>query len=106
MSKQQGNELPDVEVLGEWDHGMLDPVLSAKDQKDAELKEMQRIQDIKKAVVKVEGQVEGAVRNTLHKVEHALEDMVHHGAEGQTYSDELAGVDMGVALAATFENSS
>ena len=99
MSKQRtSNQIPDVEVSGEWDHGMLDPVLAEKDTSDAN---NLSFQDIKRSFLKVEGQVEGAVRTAFHKVEHAVEHAVEEMKlhDQESFGDELAEiVDVGVAM--------
>lgn len=101
------NELPDVEVLGEWDHGMLDPVLDDDNSSGADLN--RSYQHFKAKVWHMEAQVEGAVRNTFHKVEHAIEEIQikqQQQQEGdadvqQCFDDDLARMDVGVAMIIT-----
>lgn len=104
MSKQRSNKIPDVEVSGEWDHGMLDPILTTKGVEDVN---NLSFQDIKQSFLKVEGQVEGAVRTVFHKVEHAVEGVVEerklHGDQ-ESFGDDLTEiVDVGVAMRARGE---
>ena len=98
MSHQQ-HEVPDVEALGEWDHGMLDPLF--QDPTNPFQPQLNvSYQDLKRTVLKVEDDMEGAVRRTFHKMEHAVEKLIHQADEVQAFEDELAGiVDAGVALA-------
>jgi len=87
-----------VEVLGEWDHGMLDPVENFIAHHDHDLS----FQNLKTKVLTVEHKVEDAAKTAFHKVEHAMEEMIHHGADVSAVTgDELAGpaVDTGVWLA-------
>ena len=106
MSKERGGKIPDVEVSGEWDHGMLDPVFS--NQNAADDVNNLSFQDIKKTVLKVEGQLEGAIRTVVHSVEHAVEDAVEemklHHSNQKSVGDELPEiVDVGVAMRARGE---
>ena len=98
MSHQQ-KEVPDLEALGEWDHGMLDPVFQHSPTNPFQPQPNVSFQDLKRRVLKVENEMEDAVRKTFHKVEHAVEKMIHEADEVQAFEDELAGiVDVGVAL--------
>jgi len=109
-SKQQprGNELPDIEVLGEFDHGILDPVLSPNTMNNGG--SSSSLTYVKDAVLKVEGKVEAVAQHTLQKVENALvvvehavenafEEMKEHGVEDTSFGDDLTGVDTGVWVA-------
>ena len=73
------NELPDVEVLGEWDHGLLDPVLPHQEPS---------LNELKKTAIRVEHKIEDA----FHRVEHAVEEIIHRAEQVQAFDDELAGV--------------
>ena len=101
MSKQRSNKIPDIEVSGEWDHGMLDPVLAEKKDSSDDVNNLS-FQDIKRSFLKVEGQVEGAVRTAFHKVEHAVEDAVEemklHGDQDSNGEELAEIVDVGVAM--------
>ena len=101
-TQEQSNATPDVEILGEWDHGIMDPVFESQGKPanpyhapDLHLS----YQDLKATVLKVEDDMETAVRNTFHRVEHAVEEMIHLGGDVQSFDDELTGiVDAGVSL--------
>lgn len=100
QQQHQSYALPDVEILGEWDHGMLDPVFQDPPENPYQPPHLHlSYQDLKQTVLKVEDEMEHAVRNTFHKVEHVVEDMIRRGGEVQAFDDDLSGiVDAGMSL--------
>ena len=84
---EKSNELPALEILGEWDHGMLDPVLPAASQGDDQEQGPHPIisyRDIQTKVLQAESCVEDTVRTTLDKLDHAAEislEKLDHAAD-------------------------
>lgn len=71
---ENSNELPAVEILGEWDHGMSDPVLpSAASSGPERPHPIISYHDIETRVLQAETCVEDTVRTTLDKLDHAAE---------------------------------
>lgn len=96
--KPKDNELPDVEVLGEWDHGLLDPVFKEPPTNPFQPQLNASFQDLKRTVLRVEDKVEGAILKAFHKVEHAVEQMIDQDGEAQDFDIDLLGtVDAGMA---------
>lgn len=75
------NAVPDLEILGEWDHGMMDPVFASATPATTST---DNNNNSSLPLPAKHHFWEGAV--------HAVEEMIHRGMEVQSCSDELTGV--------------
>ena len=76
MNNNNPNELPDVEVLGEWDHGICDPIQEPESTTRTK-KRSSTCQDLKAAVIQVEQVVEGAAKVACRKADHVVRDVMN-----------------------------
>lgn len=93
-NRKSNNELPDVEVLGEWDHGMCDPIFDENDEKDTTpsmgsntINMNNSCRKLMDSVVNAEHVVEGVLRSAVHKMDDAVERLSHRTSAGASGND-------------------
>jgi len=72
--------IPDLEVLGEWDHGISDPIVQTPSAESIENMNSS-LRDMKTKVLQAEHAVEGAARVACHKVDDVVRDMIQKGMQ-------------------------
>jgi len=75
-----------MEALGEWDHGLSDPLATPVD--DSDPKVHMSPNTIKVAIINAERAVDGAVRNMIKKSADALKIDSHTKEELSSHSEE------------------
>ena len=82
------NELPSIEVLGEWDHGMCDPVMenhmddseSGSSMEDVNIDFATSCRKLTGSIISAEQSVEGALRLALLKMERRIEGLLRRSS--------------------------